>query len=80
MLVDHRTYRIKPGMTQAHLEIYEKHGFAAQTRHLGQPLVYMYGESGEVNTVVHDWAYEDAADQVRQQAAQIRAQRAADRG
>ena len=28
VLVDHRTYRIKPGMTQAHLEIYEKHGFA----------------------------------------------------
>jgi hypothetical protein len=69
VLVDHRTYRIKPGMTQAHLEIYEKHGFAAQTRHLGQPVVYMYGESGEVNTVVHDWAYEDAADRTRRRAA-----------
>jgi hypothetical protein len=69
VLVDHRTYRIKPGMTQAHLEIYEKYGFAAQTRHLGKPVVYMYGESGEVNTVVHDWAYEDAADRTRRRAA-----------
>ena len=32
VLVDHRTYRIKPGMTQAHLEIYEKYGFAASAR------------------------------------------------
>ena len=52
MLVDHRTYRIKPGMTQAHLEIYEKYGFAAQTRHLGPPHAYMYAESGDINT--HD--------------------------
>ena len=69
MLVDHRTYRIKPGMTQAHLAIYEKHGFAAQTRHLGQPIAYMFAESGDVNTIVHDWAYEDAADRTRRRAA-----------
>src|SRR5262249_61088939 len=50
VLVDHRYYHIKPGMTGAHLDLYEKHGFAAQTRHLGQPLAYMYTESGEVNT------------------------------
>jgi len=69
VLVDHRTYRIKPGMTQAHLEIYEKHGLAAQTRHLGQPMAYMFAESGDVNTIVHDWAYEDAADRTRRRAA-----------
>ena len=68
MLVDHRTYRIKPGMTQAHLDIYEKHGLAAQTRHLGPPLAYMYAESGDVNTIVHQWAYEDAADRMRRRA------------
>src|SRR5262245_37131174 len=68
VLVDHRTYRIKPGMTQAHLDIYEKHGLAAQTRHLGAPIAYMYAESGDVNTVVHQWAYEDAADRMRRRA------------
>ena len=62
MLVDHRTYHIRPGMTQAYLEIYEKHGLATQTRHLGQPVAYMFAESGDVNTIVHIWAYEDAGD------------------
>lgn len=68
MLVDHRTYRIKPGMTQAHLDLYEKHGLAAQTRHLGQPIAYMFAESGDVNTIVHIWAYEDAADRAARRA------------
>ena len=69
MLVDHRTYRIKAGMTQGHLEIYEKYGFAAQSRHLGAPLAYMFAESGDMNTIVHLWAYEDAADRNRRRAA-----------
>jgi NIPSNAP len=69
VLVDHRTYRIKPGMTQAHLDIYEKYGFVAQCRHLGAPHAYMFAESGDVNTVVHDWVYEDAADRARRRAA-----------
>ena len=69
MLVDHRTYRIKPGHTQAHLKIYEQYGYKAQTRHLGQPIAYMFAESGDVNTVVHNWAYEDAADRAKRRAA-----------
>jgi NIPSNAP len=71
VIVDHRTYRIKAGMTQAHLEIYEKHGFAAQSRHLGQPLAYMYAETGDVNTIVHMWGYEDAADRAKRRAAML---------
>jgi NIPSNAP protein len=68
VLIDHRTYRIKPGMVPAHLDIYEKHGFTAQTRHLGAPVAYMFAESGEVNTLVHIWAYEDAADRTAKRA------------
>jgi hypothetical protein len=69
VLVDHRTYRIKPGMTAAHLDIYEKYGLAPQSRHLGAPIAYMYAESGEVNTIVHQWAYADAADRTARRAA-----------
>jgi NIPSNAP len=69
VLVDHRTYRFRPGTLPAHLDIYEKNGFAAQTRHLGQPVAYMFAESGELNTLVHIWAYEDAADRARRRAA-----------
>jgi hypothetical protein len=69
VLVDHRYYHIKPGMVGAHLDLYEKHGFAAQSRNLGEPLCYMYTESGEVNTLVHIWCYEDAADRMTKRAA-----------
>jgi hypothetical protein len=69
MLIDHRYYTIKPGKTGAHLDLYEKHGFAAQTRHLGQPLCYMYTESGEVNTLVHVWCYDDPNDRMQKRAA-----------
>jgi NIPSNAP len=71
VLIDHRYYRIKPGMVPAHLDIYEKHGFAAQSRHLGKPFAYLFTESGEVNTLVHMWLLcglaaeqPDAADQI----------------
>ena len=62
MLVDHRTYRIKPGYMQKHLGIYEEFGNAAQTRHLGQPHAYMVAETGEMNSLVHQWVYEDAVE------------------
>ena len=69
MIIDHRTYRIKAGHTQTHLAIYEKYGYDAQTRHLGQPFAYLFAETGDVNTVVHQWAYEDAADRAKRRAA-----------
>lgn len=69
MLIDHRTYRVKPGTLQAYLDLYEQHGLAAQTRHLGKPVAYMFTESGELNTLVHIWAYDDAADRARKRAA-----------
>jgi hypothetical protein len=69
VLVDHRTYRVKPGKMQAHLEMYEQFGFPVQTKHLGKPLAYMITESGEMNTIVHIWVYEDAADRAKRRAA-----------
>ena len=69
MLIDHRTYQVRPGTVQAHLDIYEQHGLAAQTRHLGQPLAYMFAESGALNSIVHIWAYENAGDRERRRAA-----------
>jgi hypothetical protein len=69
VLIDHRTYRIKPGYVQPHLEIYEQHGYTAQSRHLGKPVAYMFAESGDLNTIVHIWAYENAADREKKRAA-----------
>jgi hypothetical protein len=38
-------------------------------RHLGHPLAYLFAESGELNTIVHLWMFEDAADRARKRAA-----------
>ena len=62
MIVDVRTYRVKPNKMPQELDLYEKHGLAPQVRHLGSPLAYLYGESGDINTLVHLWVFEDAAD------------------
>ena len=62
MLIDHRTYRVRPGTVQGYLDNYEQYGLAAQTRHIGKPIAYMFTESGEMNTIVHIWAYENAGD------------------
>ena len=69
MLLDHRTYTVKPGTMAKHLAIYQEYGFAPQKRHLGEPLAYLVTESGEVNTYVHIWAYKDAADRAARRAA-----------
>lgn len=62
MLLDHRTYRCKPGTIAQQLKLYEEHGWEVQRRHLGEPLIYAQVETGDVNCYVHVWVYESAAD------------------
>ncbi len=62
MLLDVRSYTVKPGSLKAHLELYEKYGKTPQTRHLGQPLAYLKGETGNPNEYLHIWVYQNAAD------------------
>jgi hypothetical protein len=69
MLVDHRTYTVKPGTMAKQMALYQEYGLAAQKRHLGEPLAYLITESGEVNTFVHMWVYKDAADRAARRAA-----------
>lgn len=69
MLIDHRTYTVRPGTLPLQLKLYEEHGMAAQKRHLGEPLAYLITESGELNTFVHIWVYQDAADRTARRAA-----------
>ena len=71
MIVDLRTYRIKPGKMPQELDLYAKHGLAAQVGHLGPPLAYLHGESGDINALVHLWAFDDAADRARKRAAMM---------
>ncbi len=68
MLVDARTYTIKPGCTAAQLKLYEELGFPSQLKHIGQPLCYLQAESGELNTLLHCWVYDSAADREQKRA------------
>jgi hypothetical protein len=69
MLFDHRTYTVKPGTLPKQLELYAQHGRAPQERHLGPPLLYGITETGPINSYVHVWVYDDAADRARKRAA-----------
>jgi len=62
MLFDVRTYTCAPGTLPKQLELYEKEGMPVQTKHLGEPYFYGVVETGLVNSYLHIWAYEDAAD------------------
>ena len=69
MLIDVRTYTCRPGTIKKHLALYEKMGKAPQTKHLGQPMAYMVGETGNPNEYMHIWIYENAGDREQKRAA-----------
>ena len=69
MIFDHRTYTCRPGTVNKQLALYYEHGYATQTRHLGEPVLYGITETGPINTYIHVWAYEDAADRAKRRAA-----------
>lgn len=68
MIYDHRTYICKPGLIKAHIALYEKHGYAPQSRLLGKPVLWATTEVGDVNSYVHVWSYQDMADRSEKRA------------
>jgi len=71
VIVDVRTFHFKPGKMPQELDLYAKRGLASQTRHLGPPLAYLHGESGDINALVHLWVFEDVAERARKRAAMM---------
>ncbi len=69
MIFDHRTYTCRPGTVPLQMALYEQYGKAPQEKHLGKPVLYGITETGRINTYVHVWAYEDAADRAKRRAA-----------
>ena len=47
MLIDHRTYTVRPGTMAKQVALYQEFGYPAQTRHLGKPLAWLIAESGK---------------------------------
>ena len=69
MLYDVRTYTCRPGTIKKQLELYQELGFEAQRKHLGDPVLYLQTETGNVNSFTHIWGYLDAADRMARRAA-----------
>ncbi len=69
MLFDVRTYTCRPGAIRKQMELYLEKGWAAQRRHLGEPLFYGTCETGDPNQYVHIWVYENAGDREKKRAA-----------
>lgn len=57
MYVEERIYTLHPGKLPAFLKIYEDKGFAPQRDILGPPVGWYTADIGELNQVVHLWAY-----------------------
>ena len=48
MIVEKRTYTLKPGMAPLYMEIYEKYGLEVQSRILGNMFGWFVPEIGEL--------------------------------
>ena len=62
MIIEMRTYTIKPGELQNFITIYDKEIRDIHTKILGNQLGFFYTEFGNVNEVVHLYAYDSFED------------------
>jgi hypothetical protein len=68
MLVELRTYTTHPGKLRDYLALYESEGLDIQRRILGRLVGYYRSEIGELNQVVHLWAYTDLLEREKRRA------------
>jgi hypothetical protein len=69
MIVEQRSYTLKPGSVAEYLKLYEAEGLKIQKKHLGHLFGYFHTELGALNKVVQMWAYENMADRSKRRAA-----------
>ena len=69
MYVEERMYRLHAGKAVEYFKNYEEFGLKVQLKHLPNFLGYYQTEVGELNMVVHMWAYEDLGERDRRRAA-----------
>lgn len=62
MIVEQRRYTIKIGSAPLYFSNYEQLGLAIQRKILGNLVGYYVTDIGELNVVVHQWAYENMGD------------------
>jgi len=68
MIVEMRTYTIHPGSTPEYFKVYETMGMEAQKEILGHMVGYYATEIGDLNQVIHMWAYDSLNSRVERRA------------
>ena len=62
MILDLRIYTTRPGRTADFVKIYKDLGWELQQKYLGRCVAWTTTAEGQLNQIVHIWAYESQAD------------------
>jgi hypothetical protein len=65
MIIEHRTYKIKPGKLHILMDLYEKEGMAVHKKILGNQIGYFYTEIGPLNEIIHIYGYDSLDDRAK---------------
>jgi hypothetical protein len=68
MIVEERIYDLHPGKVAEYRQLVETEGIAIQRPILGRLIGYFYSEIGDLNQVVHLWAYDSLDDRAARRA------------
>ena len=68
MIVEMRTYTLALGATGRYFKLYREKGLEVQKRILGNLVGYYAVEVGELNKVIHLWAYDSMDERARRRA------------
>lgn len=68
MIIEQRTYSLKPGKVREFLAVYEAEGLALQANTLGYLIGYFTTETGELNQVVQLWGFASFEDRMTRRA------------
>ena len=68
MILEKRTYTVKPGTAPEYMAFYRDHGLEVQSRILGGLVGYFQSELGTLNQIVHLWRYDSLAERERRRA------------
>jgi len=58
MLIEQRTYTLKPGCVRKYLEIYEREGLYVQSYYFQRMIGYFHTEVGALNQIIHIWGFQ----------------------
>jgi hypothetical protein len=68
MLIEHRTYTLRPGTVVQFVEFFERHDLPFIVPIMGHPVGWYTTEIGPLNQVIQMWAFDNFEDRERRRA------------